>query len=209
MFLEKCGKIFFTQMRPFVFFSLLILPLAIGSIYLCFQEVRLQQLENSFSSTAPKGKNTIEKKLRKEKFLQRYAGFTPYFINEKIESLEFLSKEKTELKKLIEHPAISNKKIFKDRLTWISGEENRLTFSEENIRSSKKMKETDEKQRHPIQIDENDLQNLLCLVEDLSNNNFSTPQLIIRNFHLKRRETPLLGQVFELEMELLKREWHE
>ena len=207
MLLERCGKACFTQIRPTLFFSLLLLPIFLAIIYLSFQKIQLQQLENRFAATAEKGKSTIEKKRRKEQFLNRFSEADPYFINKKIESLAFLETEKENLKILIQHPALPNKKLLKERFAFLSGEENRLAFSEENIRSSTKIKETDEKQRHPVQVDEKDLKKLFSLIEDVSINPFPSPQLIIRNFKLKKRETLLQNEVFEVEMELLKREW--
>lgn len=207
MLLENFGKACFAQIRPAFFFSLLLLPIFLSTVYLSSQKIQLQQLENNFASASAKGKSAIEKKRKKEKFLKRYSEADPYFINKKIESFSFLEEEKEELKRLIQHPAIPNKKTFKERLNFLSGEENQLTFSEEDIRSSTTIKETDEKQRHPIQVDEKDLTQLLCLIEDVSATSCLSPQLIIRNFKLKKRETPLHNEVFEVEMELLKREW--
>jgi len=207
MFLERCAKICFTKIRPILFFSSLLFPILLVTTYLFFQQRELQDLESSFSSTMKKAKITLEKKRKKERFLNRYAASNPYFISEKIESLHFLDQEKEDLKILLDHPAISNKKIFKERLAFLSGEENRLAFAEENIRRSSKIKETEEKQRHPVQIDEKDLQTILALIEDVSIDPLAAPQLIIRNFQLKKKETSLQTQVFEVEMALLKREW--
>lgn len=209
MFLERFGKFCFLRMHFLVFFSLLCFPIFLATTYLIFKKIELKNLEESFSSTSVKGLDAIEKKQKKERFLKRYSITDPYFIN-KIESLSFLQTEQEELKKLIRHPAVSNKKTFKERLSFLLSEENRLAFAEENILSSSKIKETEEKQRHPVQMDDTDLQQLLSLIEDVpysAHPSSASPQLILRNFHLKKRETPLCKQVFEIEMDLLKREW--
>ena len=207
MFLERFAKICFTQIRPFLFFSLLLVPVILVIGYLFFQQLELQDLENHFSSSMFKGKSALAKKQRKEIFLNRYSSADPYFINRQIESLKFLNEEKKELQQLIQHPALANKKIFEERLHFISGEENQLNFDEENIRSSKKIKETDEKQRHIVQMDEKDLEKTLSLIEGVSMG-AGTPQLIVRNFQMKKIKTPIQNnEVFEVEMELLKREW--
>ena len=75
------------------------------------------------------------------------------------------------------------------------------------------MKEVEEKQRHPVQMDESDLKQILSLIEDLPVDSFlpsaGSPQLLIKEFRLKKQETPLHTEVFEVEMDLLKREFSE
>lgn len=207
MFLEHCGQFCFKKIRPSIFFSSLLVPIICATFYLFFQILELQELENRFIYSTKKGKSAIEKKRNKEQFLRRYSSYTPYFINQYIESLNFLDKEKQELITLLNHPAVLNKKILKERLSFLSGETNRLLFAEEKVRSSTKIKETEEKQRHPVQVDEKDLEKLLSLIEDVSSEPLNSPQLIIRNFQLKKKETSLRNEIFEVEMELLKREW--
>jgi hypothetical protein len=207
MFVERYGKFCFTRMNPFIFFSLLIFPILLSAAYLFLKKTEFEELDEYFISTLRKGRNTIEKNHQKQQFLNRYSESDPYFINQKVESLNFLQKEQEELKKLAQHPAIANKKKFKERLNFLLSQENRLIFAEENVLSSANIKETEEKQRHPVQLNREDLEYLLCLIENVSNQPSTSPQLIIRNFHLKKRNPFLHKEVLEVEMELLKREW--
>ena len=70
------------------------------------------------------------------------------------------------------------------------------------------MKEVDEKQRYPVQMDESDLKQILSLIEERqTSGRYKRPQILIKTFTLKKCETPLQTEVFEVEMALLKREF--
>jgi hypothetical protein len=73
------------------------------------------------------------------------------------------------------------------------------------------MKETLEKQKMPIELDEEDLKNLLALIEEtpfhLALPKMNRPQLIISDFSLTKKNAPLQNEVFELRMDILKREF--
>lgn len=209
MFLERLGKFFFSQMRPVFFFILTAFPILAAVLFLYFEYSKLQALQERFSKAARKEKLSFERKVRKERFLQRYSHADPYFLDQQIESFALLQKEKQHLGALLYHPAFPNHQAFKDRLAFI--EENRLAFIEENIRNSSQIKEVDEKQRSSVQMDENDLQKIISLLEDIPVGPYvpplNSPQILIKDFRLKKQETSLQTEVFEVEMELLKREF--
>ena len=211
MFLERLGKFCFSQMRPSFFFFLLLIPIFFAAGYLMVQNARLAEAEERFSGACRKGRIALERKEKKERFLKRYSNADPYFIDQRIESLSFLEKERKELAALLEHPALADKHSTEARLRFLSSDENRLAFTEEAIRTSSLLKETEEKQRHPVQMDEEDVKRLLSLLEDLSIDSFSplgnSPQIIITDFLLEKKETPLKTKVLEVNTKLLKREW--
>lgn len=211
MFLEFCGKLCFSQIRPAFFYSFLLLPFVIAGSYLLSRHTSQQQLEVRFADAASKGKKAIERKTRKERFIQRYSNSDPFFLDNQIESLLFLQKELSAVQAMIDHPALSNKGILQERKAFFESETNRLAFTEENIRSTSKIKETEEKQRRPVQLDEQDLQRLLSAIEDISVGQYDPipkmPQLLIRDMKIKKIENPFHSEVYEVEMELLKREW--
>ncbi|MES2274350.1 MAG: hypothetical protein V4487_09195 [Chlamydiota bacterium] len=206
-----CGKLFFLRMTPLFFFFLSALPLIVAMIFLLLQNSRLEELEARFRETTLKGKIALEKKGRKEQFLKRFSHPDPYFIDQQLESLAFLEKEKEQLISLIQHPGWIHNESIQERLNFLNRGENRLQFAEENIRTSSQLKETDEKQTAPVQMDEEDLQKILALLDDIPIGSFlplqESPQLLIREFRLKIQKTPLQTEVFEVEMDLLKREF--
>jgi hypothetical protein len=60
-------------------------------------------------------------------------------------------------------------------------------------------------------MDENDLKTILSLIEDIPVDSAlpskSSPQILIKDFRLKKQETSLQTSVFEVQMDLLKREF--
>jgi hypothetical protein len=209
MFLELCGKLCFSHIRPAFFYCLLLIPFFLAGTILLSRYTALQQQEARFADAARKGKGALERKIRKERFIERYASPDPFFLDNQIESLVFLEKEISKIKAVIHHPALSNKRYLQERLMFL--ESNAIAFTEENIRTASRIKETEEKQRCPVEMDEGDLQTLLARIEDIPVGGAQPvskmPQLIIRDLSMKKRETPQRLENYEVEMELLKREW--
>lgn len=211
LILEHLGRCFFSKMRPFFFFVLLAFPLLAAAVFLFMEHNRIQEIEERFTTASAKGKAAFERKAKKERFLRRHANADPYFLDQKIESLLFLQNEKQQIESLLRHPALPHKQSLQDRYSFLTDGSNRLSFAEENIQTSGRIKETEEKIQYPVQVDENDLQKLLTLIEDIPVGSYlpsdGAPQLIIRDFRLKKIKTPLESEIFEIELDLLKREF--
>lgn len=214
---EKIGRFLFQKNRmPVFLFSLSIGPL-LAAIFLYMEKQSFNALEETSSLAMRKVKSAFHRKTRKEAFLAKHENSDPYFLDKEIESLCFLNQEKKQLKDWLSHPAVSNKDKLHRRIHFLENGENRLSFSEDEIQVSKTCKETLEKQRYPIEIDPNDLQNLLSIIEESTNeekemdNKPSSlkgrPQLVICNFSMTKKNTPLQNEVFEITMDLLKREF--
>jgi hypothetical protein len=209
MFLEKCGKFFFLQMRPPFFFILVIFPLIMAALFLSKGSRELQDLEARFAGAARKERLAMDRKARKELFLKRYSMANPYFLDQHIESFPLLQKERQKLESLLYHPAFPESQPIKNRLAQLA--ENRLAFKEERIEASSQMKEVEEKQRHPVQMDESDIKQILSLIEDVPVENYlpaaGCPQILIKELLLKKHETQFHTEVSEVEMDLIKREF--
>ena len=207
MFLERCGQFF---SRPF-FYLLVLAPWTFVLCIFFFQRAQTEEMEARFQTATLHGKGALERKARKGKFLDQFTNADPYFLDRSIESLVFLEREKEQLEFLVNHPALPQKEAVQARLTFLSGPENRLSFREENVRTSAQLKETEEKQRHPVQLDVSDLEMLLSRIEHCPIGNSmpldKSPQLLVRDLKLRRIITPLQTEVFELELELLSREF--
>lgn len=209
LFFETIGKYFWKQLSLFSYVLLLLIAPICASLFLYFQSESIENLRFSVNQSLRKGKNALYQKEKKEKFLLRYGHSDPYFLDKEIESLKFLENEKIKLQQWISHAAVSEKETLLERLAYIEGNENRLSFVEDEIFISKFCKETLEKQRHPIQIDLADLKNLLKQIEDIpfQKNALNRPQLMISEFNLSKKIAPLKNEVLEVEMNLLKREF--
>lgn len=209
--MEKFGKAIFTRMGiPYFLIFIALLPF-LSFLLLSQNQFAFNELENRFFKAIIKAKSAMEKKARKERFLERHTKPDPYFLDTQIESIHFLNAEIDRLKTWSSHPAIPNKDLIHDRINYLQCDENRLSFLEEGIQTSDLFKETVEKQRHPIQADTRDLIQLLSIIEDFPNESikpiFSRPQLLITDFILKKTKTALNDELFELNIDLLKREF--
>lgn len=210
--LERLGKFCFSKDRHLYFYLVLALPILAGSFYAFIQYNKMKHLEELFSASCKKGKLALIRKQKKENFIKRHTHASPYFLDEQIENLVFLKPEIEELKTLIQHPALADKKPFEARLDFLTKGANRLSFTEEAIRSNSHIKETEEKQRHSVQLNGEDVKKLLTTLEDLPIGNevpmiASRPQIMITDFRIETKQTPLKTNVFEVEMQFLKREF--
>jgi hypothetical protein len=181
----------------------------LAAFFLFLEKNSLHDLEQRFATAVRKEKLAFERKSRKERFIQRYSEADPYFLDQQIETFPLLGAEKEKLESLLRHPAFPESAAVKERLHFL--ENNRFAFVESNLHTSAKIKEVEEKLRHPVQMDELDLQRLLSVIEDVpigsSLPSSTSPQILIKEFKLKKRPTPLQTQVLEVDMELFKREF--
>lgn len=206
-FLESAGRFFFERLRPSFFFLLLGIGPITSSLFLFSEKQSVEMFQEQFAHIARKAKTAVAKKLRKEKFLQMHKNSDPYFLDKEIESLSLLENERGRLKRWLTHPAIANKEALTKRLYFLESGQNLLSFTEDEIQFSKAFKETYEKQRGTVEVDADDLKSLLSRIEEVQSVNMNRPQLIICDFSLKKKRTELQNEVFELNMDLLKREF--
>lgn len=131
-----------------------------------------------------------------------------HYLDKHIETLTFLLPEIKKLEAIsIENP--QDEQILK-RLQFLKEGGNALVFSEEQIRNNEIFREIEEKQQHPIEINEEDLKKLLCLIEGITiwpyGPKEGRPQLIIKDFTLLKKEISPQEKVFVVTMQLIKRE---
>lgn len=132
----------------------------------------------------------------------------PHYLDKQLETLTFLLPEIKKLETLqSDNP--DDEQIVK-RLLFLKDGGNRLTFSEEQIRTHEMFREIEEKQQRPIEINEEDLKKLLCLIEGVTiwpyGPKEGRPQLIVRDFKLAKKELSNQEKVFVVSMQLIKRE---
>ncbi len=132
----------------------------------------------------------------------------PHYLDKNIETLTFLLPEIKKLEAISqEHP--DEEQALK-RLSFLKDGGNALVFSEEQIRANSTFREIEEKQQHPIEMNEEDLKKLLCLIEGVTiwpyGPKEGRPQLIIKDFKLSKKEINPQEKVFVVSMELLRRE---
>jgi hypothetical protein len=200
---------------PLFFVSLSIGPV-LSALFLYSEKQSFETLQETSSTAMRRVKSAFHRKAKKDAFLAGHDNSDPYFIDKEIESLHFLESEQALLKKWLSHPAMANKDKLIRRMNFLSSADNQLSFTEENIQVSKTCKETLEKQRYPIEADSDDLKKLLHSIEETSFDqqplvdsfvDRNRPQLLICNFSMTKKNTLLQNEVFEIKMDLLKREF--
>lgn len=174
-----------------------------AAVHLWFQMNKVQRQEKQLHEAQLFAQKTILKRKKRDAFLSRYVSADPQFIDLELETFNFLEREKADLESFQNHPAFQSHPIINQRLDFLHKGENVLRFVEEDIQSTKMVRETIEKQLHPIEVQFDDLDELLFKIESSSD----SPQLIITDFHLKKKKTPLKNEVFDVQMQIISREF--
>jgi hypothetical protein len=210
MSVETFAQFIFKRLRVPLFMGLLAAGPLCAGIYIFLEKESVDLLLSQYFTAKAKVKAVADRKERKERFLAKRKHADPYFLSTKLEAISFLGTEADELRSWLAHPAVSNKEPLKQRLKFLEGKSNHLAFQEDDIQISKLYKETVEKQHDFVELDEKDLKSLLTLIEEVPSEDVNvdlTPQLIISEFALHKKNTPLHGQVLEIKMDLFKREF--
>lgn len=196
---------FYTSL--FAFFSLLFLISQHISEHrkLLHLEQRLTKMQESFALNGDKyAKNVSEQ--------ARYCNNALNYVENYLEPLDLLLNEQKELQKIIKHAPLSSETgKARERLNALKNAKNQISFLENGKQLSPLFKESVEKMKNPIEIDEDDLNRILSYIENVRIDNHSSPanppQLIITDFRLKRKRANNTNETFILTMSLLKREF--
>jgi hypothetical protein len=135
----------------------------------------------------------------------------PHYLDKHIETLTFLLPELKKLEGI--HAENTEEERSRQRLHFLKEGGNRLLFSEEHIRANEIFREIEERQQHPVEMNEEDLKKLLCLVEGITiwpyGPKEGRPQLIIKDFSLTKKELSSQEKIFVVSMQIIKRENNE
>lgn len=134
-----------------------------------------------------------------------------FYIDKNLESLRFLEPEVESLKKIMSNSNFAEDENIRKRLTFLTGPENRLAFTEGVMVSTPFFQETTETLVHPVEVDILDVKKILALVEGVDIGAFkpapARPQLLVLDFKLEKKSVEDKSDVFTLNMKLLKREF--
>jgi hypothetical protein len=133
-----------------------------------------------------------------------------FYIDKEIEKIALLKKETERLQKLMKGGYHPDEDEIKKQYQFLTGPQNKLSFTEGSIKSYKGFQETMESLSHPVEVNLDDLQNILGKVEGVSFSGEEVPQnrphLIITECKLERKKGPA-HDVFTLDLKVLKREY--
>lgn len=211
MIFETIGRCFLLRLQPIFLFLIVSLPLVLTSIYIAQKRLDLLSLQTQYEATLAKAYKSLNHRAKREKFISRYSETEKYFLDHHIESLPLLQDEILWLQAYEHHPALAEKNLAKGRLKHLSKENNQISFLEEGIKKSQFYQETEEKMKKSVEVNELDLKKILSLIENVQigpcQPHPKSPQMIITNFSLKRKNSPFKQETFEVKLDLLKREF--
>jgi hypothetical protein len=195
---------------PILWFLIATAPLP---FFLClflflFQMQKFNQIEGEMERIHAKTLHTEEIQRKESSLLASLKNPDPHYLDKNVETLTFLLPEVKKLETIqLENP---EEESIGKRLQFLKEGGNRLTFAEEQIRSNELFRELEEKQQHPVEMNEEDLKKLLCLIEGVTiwpyGPKEGRPQLIIKDFRLSKKELPSQEKVFVVSIQLIKRE---
>lgn len=153
-----------------------------------------------------------EKKQSINKGVQaRFVDADHFYIDKHLETMTFLNSEIQNLEEISAHANFTEDEAVRSRLDFLTGGQNRLHFTEGPLQSTAVFQEVVEATAHPIQIDGNDLKKLLTFIEGSDIDSHTAPQgrpqLLILDFKLDKKAIAHSGDVFLLNMKILKREY--
>jgi hypothetical protein len=153
-----------------------------------------------------------EKKQSVNKGVQaRFVDADHFYIDKHLESLTFLNAEIQNLEDISNHPNFTEDEAIRNRLDFLTGIQNRLHFSEGPLQSNGVFQEVVETAAHAVQIDGSDLKKILTFIEGVSIDSLTPPpgrpQLFFLDFKLDKKALVPSGDVFLLNLKVLKREY--
>lgn len=134
-----------------------------------------------------------------------YSEADQFYLENQLESLPLLKKEKENLEHLLNSPTFTGNEAAEKRYARLSSQVNRFEFLQGNVQSAENIQEAVCTLAHPVEIDTYDLKEILSRIEG---NRKGKPQLIVTDFKLIKKTQPSGNEVFELNMKLLRREFH-
>jgi len=181
------------------------------SCMILFFYTRMEKLNQYQERLEQVHKKAIVQKIHREKesaFLTKIKHADHFYIDKHLETFTFLENEIKRLQACAYEP--EQEDAAKRRLSFLKEESNRLLFTEEKIRRNETIQEIEEKQQHPVEMNEEDLKKLLTLIEGTIISPYlpkeNRPQLIIKNFELSKKPVSSEEDVFVVNMQLIKRE---
>ena len=146
---------------------------------------------------------------KEKKNLTLIKNAKPSSFENSLTSLSFLKRERQKWK--IHTAQMHSSPAIKKRTAFLEGGENHLEFSEGKKKKTSLFTESVLKQKRAVEINEEDLKSILCLIEGVKIAPYlpkeGSPQLLITSFALEKKPPSETGdRNYTLQMELIKRD---
>lgn len=144
--------------------------------------------------------------------IEHYKDADRFYIDKILETIPLLQPEVEALKKLISQSTFIDSNEVTARLNFLETK-NKLIFSEGVVQSNPYFKETLESLVNPVEVNEQDIQNILSKVEGIPIGPYrpgpDSPQLIITDFKIDKKRTNEENEVYQLQLKFIQREYNQ
>ena len=193
------------------FNRVLIYLVVLGSLPVLFTAFHYLHMQREWDEVAQQIQSIhhlSETKARKQYFnnvvRNAYAETDPSYLENYLETLSFLKKERENLEQLLQSPTFTGNEAAEKRYAYLTSQANRLEFLQGSPQAAEGVQEAFCLLSHPVQIDSHDLKEILNRIEGSRK---GKPQLLITEFKLNKKTLLSGNEVFELNVKLLKREF--
>ena len=187
----------------------MILPFFISLFYFIFIQSELENLTTRIALLEKRSERKEAQMKHEEKLLHQITHSHLRYLEDILGSMVFLATERQKwqlFSKQIEpsHP-------MKERVSFLEKNSNKLEFVQSEVRKNALFQETEEKQKNPVEMNEEDLKTLLCYIEGAQIHPNSpkegAPQLLFKSFELEKKTVPgIMEKTYLIQMQLIKRE---
>lgn len=133
-----------------------------------------------------------------------YSEAEHMYLENQLEPLAFLKKEKEALEHLFSSPTFTGNEAAEKRYHFLTSRANHFEWIQGSIQAAEGIQQAELLLAHPVEVDAQDIKEILTRIEG---NRKGKPQLIITDFKLSKKGLPNANEVFEFNMKLLKREF--
>jgi hypothetical protein len=192
------GKEVILKKRFFLFSAVIFLPIFTTFTLMYLKSEKLKKMEKTFNFISQRASNTKWQREGQCAFFEKFKKRENFCLP----PLNCKKKEAKVLEGVISNPAFANSKNLKKRLEFLKS--NILSFKEEEINSNSFLKETIEKQKGEVEVDEKDLERILNLVEGAGE---KRPLMVISSFELTKTKNKnfILENMGFIKMEFLEK----
>ncbi len=185
--------------------ALCLLPLFFIGYFYIKQQSEWDEVLNKIAAVHSFSEHKARKQALNMAVRAKYSQADDFFLDNQVESLTLLRKEREALENLIQNPSFTGNEAAEKRYTFLAGEANRIQFTQGSVHTGEGgVQETAEILAHPVEANASDLKELLARIEG---ERPGKPQLLVTDFWLKRKAHSNGNEVFEINLKLLKREF--
>jgi len=188
---------------------LLIIPFLLVVIFFFIHSQEAENLRERITVLQKKSLRKENQIKNEEKILSQISNSRLGYLEEVLTPMAFLATERQKWKIFSEQVEPSHP--MKERVSFLDHGTNKLQFIQSEMRKNEIFQETEEKQKNPIEVSEEDLKTLLCYIEGSQIHPHlpkeGAPQILLKSFELEKKVSPgITEKTYQIQMQLIKRE---